>query len=162
MSHRLEEYAHIEEELVALLKNLLAELPPNAASLEVRRAGRDGVVATLKPANRAAASIVVHAENGLALVDFSFGEYEPTWELPLEGYSLKPSKKELLKEVEEMCRAVMAGHCEHRRGLLSIRGTIHVGNRPYRVTHWLVFRTAPRLRGTREYESYVGPQPNSR
>src|SRR5215472_13654895 len=128
MSGNLEEYKRIEDELIALLQRLLAELPPNAASLEIRKVS-DGVVVLLKPTNPAAASVMVHAENGFGLIDFSFGEYEPTWELPYEGYNPKPSKNELLHEVEVMCKAVVAGCCEHTRGFLSIGGTIQAGGR---------------------------------
>lgn len=96
MTPRLEEYGRIEEELVALLRKLLAELPPNAASLEVRPVSNNGIVAVVKPTNPAAASIVTHAENGLHLIDFSFGEYEPTWELPIEGYNPNANKGALL------------------------------------------------------------------
>lgn len=155
MTRSLEEYGRIEEELVALLRKLLAELPPNAASLEVRPVSNNGIVAVLKPTNPAAASIVTHAENALHLIDFSFGEYEPTWELPIEGYNPNANKTALLLEVEEMCRAVMAGCCEHTRGFLSVSGTIQVGSRPYKVRHTLVWRVTPRLRGTRKYEPYA-------
>jgi hypothetical protein len=50
MPDELEDYSHIEEELVALLNDLLAELPLNAASLEIRRVlpKGDGVVARLQ------------------------------------------------------------------------------------------------------------------
>lgn len=159
MSRTLEEYAHIEEELVALLQRLLSELPPDVASLEIRRIS-DGVVVVLKPTNAAVASVVTHAENGFRFIDFTFGEYEPTWELPIEGYNPNADKTALLLEVEEMCRAVMAGWCEHTRGFLSVSGTIQVGSRPYKVRHMLVWRVTPRLRGTRKYKPYspgLGP-----
>ena len=147
------------EEVVALLRKLLAELPLNVASLEVRHIP-DGIVATLKPTNTAAASISLHAENRLELIDLSFGQYGPTWELPIEGYNPKANKQELLQEVEAICRAVMTGNCEHSRGLLSIRGTIQVGSRLYRLRDMLVFRVTPSFRGTRKYEPYspgLGP-----
>jgi len=151
------EYVNLEKELVALFERLIAELPPNVATLDVRRGTQkhDGVVAVLTPTNRAAARVVAHTVNAFGLVDFSFGEYSPTWELPFEGHNSKANEKELLHEVEEMCRAVIAGHCEHKRGLLSIRGSIQVHNRPYRVTNLPVFRAVPRLRGTRKYEPYI-------
>jgi len=150
------EYPDIESELVALLKQVLASLPSNRASLEVKGARRngEGMIAVLKPKKSGAASIVAHAENGPPLVDFSFGDYEPTWELPIEGHNPKANRKELLQEVEEMCRAVIAGNCEHKRGLLSIRGRIQVGDRQYRVTDMLVFRPTPPLHGIRKYEPY--------
>lgn len=122
---------NLEEELVMLLKHLMAELPPNVATLDIKRPKSDGVVVLLIPTNPAAARVVVHTANGLGLVDFSFGEYPPTWELPYESHNPKANKKELLQEIEAMCRAVMAGNCEHKRGLLSIRASIRVGSRPY-------------------------------
>jgi hypothetical protein len=148
-----EESANLEEDLVALFQRLIAELSQNVAALDVRRAKQkhDGVVAVLTPTNRAAARIVAHAVNGMGLVDFNFGEYSPTWELPFEGYCTNASKQELLQEVGEMCRAVIAGSCEHKRGLLSIRGSIQVGSRSYRVTDWFSFHAMP---GTRKYEPY--------
>jgi hypothetical protein len=154
MSRKLEDYAHIEGELIALLQNLLAELPPDTASLEVTRVS-GGVVVLLKPTNPAAASVRTHAENGFGLIDFSFGEYEPTWELPFEGYNPRPSKNELLREVEAMCKAVMAGCCEHTRGFLNVAGTIQVGSRPYRVRHMFVWSLKPPFKRTRKYEPYV-------
>ena len=158
MPKELEQYTHIEEELVVLLENLLAELPSDVASLEVMRAlsKSEGVVAKLKPRNPSAASIMLHAENGRGIVDFCFGGYEPTWELPYEGSNPRPSKKELLQEVEQMCRAVMAGRCHHARRLFGIRGTILVGDQPSTVTHFFVLRPTPALKGTRKYESYTG------
>ncbi len=156
MSRRSDEYANIEKELVELLNNLLSEIPPNVASLEVKRAGPngEGVVVVLKPQNPASAAVVCHAENGLGLVDFSFGEYGPTWELPIEGDNPEASKNEVLQEIGEMCRSVVAGHCKHKRGFLSITGSIQVGGCRYRITDLLVFRAVPPLRGTRNYESY--------
>src|ERR1700737_3728612 len=131
------ERANIEDELVAVFKDLLAELPPDTASLKVRRTSDgDGIIVLLTPRNPAAASITSHTEKGLDLVDFSFGDYEPTWELPLEGSNPKANKKELLQEVEQMCRAVIAGNCHHRRGLFSVSGIIELGGRPSKVTHW--------------------------
>jgi len=156
-----DEYADIENELIALLKDVLASLPPNVASLEIKRAKPNGpgLIAVLRPQNSSAASVVAHAENGFPLVDFSFGDYGPTWELPAEGYNPKANKKELFRELEEMCRAVIAGNCEHKRGLLSIRGRIQVGDRRYKVTDLLVFHPVPPLRGTRKYEPYIASGP---
>lgn len=110
---------------------------------------------SLRPQNAASAAVVAHAENGLSLVDFSFGEYGPAWELPIEGDNPEANKKELLQEVREMCQAVISGNCKHKRGFLSISGSIQVGERPYRITDLLVLRAVPPLRGTRNYEPYA-------
>ena len=168
MSARLKEYENIEEELTNRLKQLLSGLPPNAASIKVENVPRTGkgVWVTLKPANPAATSIGAYAENGLDMIYFSFGDYGPTWELPIEGYSRNAGKEELLREVEDMSRAVIAGNCEYSRGLLSIRGRIQVDDCPYRVTDFFVFRALPPLRGTRKYEPYFEsistPSPENR
>jgi hypothetical protein len=146
---------NLEEELITLLRRLIAELPPNLAALDIKRPKSDGVVALLIPTNPAAARIVVHTANGLGLVDFSFGEYPPTWELPYESHNPKANKKELLNEIEEMCKAVMAGNCEHRRGLLSIRASIRVGSRTYKITDLPVLHAALPLFRTRKYEPYI-------
>ncbi len=149
------EYADVEEELVRLFKQLQAELPPEAASLSIKRTKRNGVIVTLNSKNPAAASISAHAENGLALVDFSFGDYGPTWELPIEGQNPRACKQEVLQEVQEMSKAVMAGNCEHKRGFLSVTGIVQVLGHSYKITNMLEFHPKPRLHGTRTYESYV-------
>jgi hypothetical protein len=61
----------------------------------------------------------------------------------------------VLKEIQEMCQAVIAGNCKHTRRFLSITASIQVGERSYRITDLLVFRPAPPLRGTKSYEPYV-------
>ncbi len=96
------EFLNIEEDLVALFERLLAEMPPNVASLEVRRVGRnkEGLQATLTPRNPWAASLWVHAEKGVGLVDLGFGDWGNAWELPIEGRNRKAGKEELLQEAE--------------------------------------------------------------
>lgn len=154
MARNFEEYGRIEEELVGLLKKLLGELCPGEASLDVRSVS-GGTVAVLEPTNPSSACIVTHAERGLELIDFSFGKYGPTWELPTEGYMPNPSKADLLHEVEEMCRAVIAGRCEHRRRLLSVTGQVRVGNHTYRVRDLLVWHVNPPFKGVRKYDPYA-------
>ena len=108
----------------------------------------------LKPQNPAACTLSVHGEDGLEAVDFSLGDYGPTWELPIEGDNPRANKHEVLQEVREMCQAVIAGNCKHKRGFLSITGSIHIGERRYRITDLLVFRPVPPLHGTKNYEPY--------
>ncbi len=152
---RLREYADIEKELISLLEDLRKTVPSNAASVEVRPANGGGILAILKPTNPAAASVTAHAENGFSQIDVSFGKHVPTWELPFFGRSPNPGKKELLQEVEQFCRAVIAGHCEHTRGVLSVVGKIDIGGESYKVRHFFYLRTNPRLRGTQKYDPYV-------
>ena len=151
------EYAHIEEGLVDLIRRLSSELPPNTASIEIKRHEQegDGVSVVLKPQYPSSAVLSVHAVNGLEAVDFSFGDYGPTWELPIEGHYRQASKQEVLQEIREMCQAVIAGNCKHKRGFLSITGTIQVGERRYKIKDLLVFRSVPSLHGTKSYEPYV-------
>lgn len=152
------EFQSIEEDVIALFQHLLADLPPNAASLEVRRVGRskEGIQVTLTPRNPGAAVLWVHAEKGLQLIDFGFGDWNNAWELPVEGTNPKAGKEELLQEVRELCKAVIAGNCKYERGFLSRTASIQVeGKRPYRVTDIPIFRTRPPLHGTRLYEPYT-------
>lgn len=153
------EYRDIEERVLDLFKRLLAQLPANTAELRTKRVGKqdEGILVTLRPHDPRSASMWAHAENGINLVDFGFGDWGPTWELPSEGDNPKADKAELLNEVEELCKAVMSGNCKHKRGFLSITGSIQVGSRAYRITDMLVFRPRPPLRGTRLYEPYVVP-----
>lgn len=157
IGRRSDDFTKIEDELVALFERLLSELPPNTASLEMRRVGRnaEGLLITLKPQSPDAASAWAHTENGLHVVDFGFGNWESTWELPTEGDNPKADKWELFQEVEDLCKAVMNGRCEHKRGLLSITGSIHARNRTYRVTDMFVLRAKPPIRGTYTYGPYV-------
>jgi hypothetical protein len=121
---------NLEDELVGLFERLLSEQAPNLAALDIQQSKRDGVVVILTPTNPAAAKIVAHTANGLGIVDFSFGDYSPTWELPYECRNSKANKAELLQEIGEMSNAVLAGQCEHQRGLLSIRATIWTAHWP--------------------------------
>jgi hypothetical protein len=155
MSASATDYLKIEDELVILFARLHADLPPGIASLAVRRTDAHGAHVTVFPRNPRAASVWAHAENGVPLIDFGFGEYEPTWELPLEGENPEAGREELFLELEQLCRAVMAGHCENRRRFLSLGSVVRVGPRDYKVCHSLIFWPKPRFRGTRRYESYV-------
>ena len=154
MSAIATDYLKIEDELVALFERLHAELQPGIASLTVRRSEEHGAQVTIFPKNPRAASVWAHAENGLQLIDFGFGEYEPTWELPLEGENPASSKDELLLEVENLCHAVIAGHCENRRFLLGVGSVVLVGSREYKVRHFPVLWPKPSFRGTRTYQAY--------
>jgi hypothetical protein len=154
MNPKHTEYANIEEELVIVFNELLAELPPNTAVVDVKSVPPSGTVVKLVPHNPAAAAAWAHAENGLGVIDFGFGEYGPTFELPIESANPQADKKELLQEVGEMCRAVIVGNCQHRRGFFGITGSIQVHGRPYRITDLLIIRPKPPLRGTRKYEPY--------
>jgi hypothetical protein len=152
------EFLSIEEDLIALFQRLLGEMPPNAASLEVRRVGRskEGIQVILTPRNPGAAALWAHAEKGLHLVDFGFGDWSNTWELPIEGRNPKARKEELLQEVRELCKAVIAGNCSYERGFLSRTASIQVEGRPrYRITDMPIFRTRPPLHGIRFYEPYT-------
>jgi hypothetical protein len=81
-------------------------------------------------------------------------EYQPTWELPLEGENPKGTKDELLLEVENLCRAVIAGHCKNRRSFLGVGSVVLVGSREYKVRHFPILWPKPPFRGTRPYQAY--------
>ncbi len=161
MTKNITEYGNIENELVQLFDRLQAELPPDVASLEVThlKPGGPGIFVKLKPQNPDAASVWAHAENFLPLIDFGFGDWGTTRELPIEGDNPGAGKSELLEEVYVLSKAVMAGNCRHKRGFLSISGSVQVGDRTYTVTDWLVFWPSPPLHGIRTYKPYTpGPR----
>jgi hypothetical protein len=108
----------------------------------------------LTPTNAAAASISVHADDS-AVFTFSFG-LRSFWEFPFER-RYRYDEKSVIAEIEEMSRAVLAGHCEETRGLVSVTGRIHVCDYTYKTTTIPVFRL-PRF-GTRRYAPYTSNEP---
>jgi len=128
------------EEVKAVLEHLLAELPPDSARLNVYRVAKnDGAVIELIPTNPNAASIEVHVDDGADYVDLSFGERGGTWELPLESRYKNADKSQMLAEVEEMCRAVIAGRCRTSRGAFWLTSRIDVGDFTYKLTDCPMF-----------------------
>jgi hypothetical protein len=141
------------EELRVLFARLLAELPEGTAKLNVYRVPRgDGTVIELLPANHESASFGVHVDDGVKLLDFSFGQIG-TWELPQEGRNRKASAEQLLSEVEQMSKAVIAGQCEENRNLFSLTSKIHVDGYTYKVVDLPMLPIPPF--GTRKYAPYV-------
>jgi hypothetical protein len=120
------------------------------------------MTATLVPRTPNAASITLHIESPLDLVDFSFGEFSPTWELPTEGRNPAATEEELLQELKEMCRAVIAGQCEHKLGLLSVSGTVRISGQPSTVTDWFVPHIVSRRVQYSSYARELGDNSSSR
>ncbi len=140
------------ERLKDLFERLAAELPPGTASLKVYDVqGGQGTVVELKPANPACADFGVHAEDISDIVDFSFGL--ATWELPYER-RYRNGEKDIITEIEEMSRAVIAGNCEVRRRPFWATSCIHVGEYTYSVSDLPMFPIPPF--GTRRYAPYIG------
>jgi hypothetical protein len=142
------------EQLQLLFDRLLVELPQGAAKINVYRVHKDdGTVIEFLPANRHSASFGVHVDDkGVGYLDFSFGRIG-TWELPQEGRNQKASAEQLLLEVEQMSRAVIAGKCEETRGLFSLTSRIHVDGYTYRVVDLPMLPIPPF--GTRKYAPFV-------
>jgi len=134
-----------------LFERLAAELPPGIASLNVYdvSAGQ-GTVIELRPAHPASADFGVHAEDISDSVDFSFGR--ATWEFPYER-RYKNGEKDIVTEIEEMSRAIIAGNCEVRRRPFWVTSCIHVGEYTYSVSDLPMFPIPPF--GTRRYAPYV-------
>jgi len=139
------------ERLRELFERLAAELPPGTASLNVYdvQSGQGSVV-ELRPANPACADFGVHVEKGSDIVDFSFGL--ATWEFPYER-RYRNGEKEIITEIEEMSRAVIAGNCEVKRRPFWATSCIHVGEYIYSVSDLPMFPIPPF--GTRRYAPYV-------
>jgi hypothetical protein len=142
------------EQLRLLFDRLLAELPQSGAKLNLYRVPKgDGTVIELLPTNCHSASFGVHVDdNGISHLDFSFGRIG-TWELPQEGRNREASPEQLLLEVEQMSRAVIAGKCEETRGLFSLTSRIHVDGYTYKVVDLPMLPIPPF--GTRKYAPFV-------
>ena len=136
-----------------LFDKLLAELPQGTAKLNVYRVPNgDGTVVEIIPSNSKSASFGVHVNNGLNHVDFSSGQIG-TWELPLEGRYREPSAEQLVLEVEQMSRAVIAGNCDKTRLLFATISRIHVDGFTYKVVGLPMLPIPPF--GTRKYAPFV-------
>jgi hypothetical protein len=122
-------------EITALFERLVAELPAGTATVHVRQHSA-GTSIEVKPANPASANFGVHADD-FELYSFGFGP-RSQWEFPWERRYRK-GEKDVLTEIEEMARAVIAGHCELERGFFSLTAKIHVGDYTYGVTDMPMF-----------------------
>jgi hypothetical protein len=141
------------EKIKAVFESLFTELPPGTARLNVYRVPKnDGTIIELIPTNSDAASIEVHVDDGADHVDFSFGERGGTWELPLESRYKNADNPQLLSEVEEMCRAVIAGNCNKSRGAFWLTSRLDVDGYTYKLTDLPMFRIPF---GTRQYAPYA-------
>jgi|HubBroStandDraft_1064217.scaffolds.fasta_scaffold56041_2 hypothetical protein len=141
------------EQFKSLFEMLVAELPPDTAKVNVYRVPRgDGSVIEVLPSNQKSASFGVHIDDGTAYVDFSFGRIG-TWELPQEGRNRGAAAEQLVLEVEQMSRAVIAGECDQTRGLFSLTSRIYVEGYTYKVVDLPMLPIPPF--GTRRYSPYV-------
>ena len=137
----------MRQRIKAMIEKLLAELPPGTAVLRERRTKRDdGTLFELIPSSQHAAAILVRVEDRLDLVDVSFGE-SGTWELPVEGRNRNAEVDGILSEVEDMCKAVMAGNCEYRQNRFSSVSRIFVDGFAYQVRN--ILQLSMRTRTTR-------------
>jgi len=139
----------MQAELTGLFQQLVDELPPGAATIEISTATRRRpTVISLRPANRAAAEFGV-VFDGFDVHSVGFDIHD--WEFPYERRYRK-GEKDVLTEIQEMARAVLAGHCEQERRRFSVIGRIDVGDYTYAVTDIPKFCKPPF--GTRRYAPY--------
>jgi len=137
--------------LTELFGRLAAELPPGTASLNVYDVpGGQGTILELRPANPACAGFGIHGEEMSDIIDFYFGR--ATFEFPYER-RYQNGEKDIITEIEEMSRAVIAGNCEVKRRPFWATSCIHVGEYTYRVSDIPVFSIPPF--GTLRYAPYV-------
>ena len=140
------------KQLTELFERLAAELPPGTASVSVYAVlGGQGTVVALKPVNPECADLGVHFEEGSNIVDFSFGR--ATWEFPYER-RYRNGGKDIITEIEEMSRAIIAGNCDEKRRPFWTTSCIHVGEYTYSVSTVPMFPIPPF--GTLRYAPYVG------
>jgi hypothetical protein len=148
---------HLVAELTALFERLVAELPAGTAAVHVAQVAA-GTLISVKPTNPASADFGVHADD-FELFSFGFGP-RSQWEFPWER-RYRNGEKDILTEIEEMSRAIIAGNCELKRGPFWLTGKIHVGDYTYKVTDLPMFPIPPFWR--RYYAPFVPlSQPVSR
>ncbi len=142
-------------ELTALSERLAGELPAGTAALDIHQDTKGiGTIVELKPANPASASCGVFADE-FVFFGFRFGEFS-RWELQFDR-RYRDGEKDIIAEVEEMARAVIAGQCEMNRGLFWVVGRIHVSGYTYtKITDVPLFSVFPF--GKRRYAPYVPRQ----
>jgi hypothetical protein len=140
-------------EITSLFERLVAELPAGTAAVHVRQVSA-GTLIDVKPTNPASSNFGVHADD-FELYSFGFGP-RSQWEFPWERRYRK-GEKDILTEIEEMARAVIAGNCEQRRGPFSLVGKIRVGDYTYKVRDLPMFPIPPFW--TRRYAPFVRPKP---
>ena len=122
-------------EITALFDRLVAELPAGTATVHVRQVSA-GTVIGVNPVNPTSANFGVHADD-FELYSFGFGP-KSQWEFPWER-RYRNDEKNVLTEIEEMSRAIIAGNCELERGLFWLTAKIYVGDYTYRVTDLPMF-----------------------
>ena len=132
-------------EITALFERLVAELPAGTAIVHVRHVTL-GTVIEVKPTNPACANFDVLTDD---FEPYSFGIGRSRWSLRWErrGFRWEPryrkGEKDILTEIEEMARAVIAGNCEQRRGPFWLIGKIHVGGYTYKMMDLAILPISP-------------------
>ena len=138
-------------EVTALFERLVAELPAGTAAVHVRKIPI-GTVIEVKPSNPASASFSVLADD---FELYSFHLHGSYWEFPWERRYRK-GEKDVLTELEEMTRAVIAGNCEQKRGPFWLLGKINVGDYTYKTANLPKLPIPPFWE--RRYAAFVLPQ----
>ena len=147
---RIEAVDNMVEAVSALFEHLVAELPPGTAVVHVRQLPRDGSVVEVKPTNPACADFGVHTD-GVELFSFGFGP-RSQWEFPWQR-RYRNGEKDVVTEIGEMSRAIIAGNCELTRGPFWLTGKIHVGDYTYKQTDLPMLPIPPFW--TRHYAPYA-------
>jgi hypothetical protein len=141
----------MRNDIKTLFERLLHELPRDTATLDIRPVPRNGgAVIELKPAKPAAADFGVHCDD-FEVYSFGFGPMSQ-WEFPYERRYRK-GEKDILTEIEEMSRAIIAGKCEVTRHWFSLTGRIYAEGYTYETKDLPMFPRPPF--GTRRYASYT-------
>ncbi len=136
-------------EITALFQRLVDELPSGTATVNVSQVSV-GTVICVKPTNPVSASFNVLADD-FELYTFAFAP-RAYWEFPWERRYRK-GEKDVLTEIEEMARAVIAGKCEQKRGPFWLISRIHVDDYTYKVTSMPMLPIPPFW--TRQYAPFV-------
>jgi hypothetical protein len=136
-------------EVTSLLERLVAELPAGTATVSAQSL-RDVSAIEVNPNNPASSNFRVLADETQVYV-FGFGP-RSNWEFPWER-RYRRGEKDVLTEIEEMSRAVIAGDCDLTRGPFWLTARIHVAEYTYKVTDLPMFPIPPFWK--RHYAPYV-------
>ena len=78
-------------------------------------------------------------------IDVFFGDHGATFELPCEsGLSKDADFDSVMQWAKDVGLVVIAGKCKERAGFLSVRGTIWVRGKAYRITNFFHLRLFPK------------------
>ena len=136
----LNDITSMHEFVLSVLREVIANLPPDTARIDEGHASNGDAVLSVIPARKDAAEIWVHVGSP-ALIDFGV-EHETGWEMYVNQ---EGEWDEFGHNLKRFCNAVIEGKCEIRRGFISRNLTIIIEGRRVRSTGYFHFSLLPKI-----------------